>query len=52
MPMRLLIVSNRLPVTVLDEQTLKLQESVGGLSSGLETPSILPKQHKISITYG
>ncbi|OPY52356.1 MAG: Bifunctional trehalose-6-phosphate synthase/phosphatase [Methanosaeta sp. PtaU1.Bin060] len=35
MPMRLLIVSNRLPVTVLDEQTLKLRESVGGLSSGL-----------------
>lgn len=34
--MRLLIVSNRLPVTVLDEQTLKLQESVGGLSSGLK----------------
>jgi trehalose 6-phosphate synthase/phosphatase len=35
MPMRLLIVSNRLPVTVLDELTLELQESVGGLASGL-----------------
>ena len=33
--MRLLIVSNRLPVSVLDECTLKLQESVGGLASGL-----------------
>jgi len=32
---RLLIVSNRLPVTVLDGRTLKLQESVGGLASGL-----------------
>ncbi|MFB3766446.1 MAG: bifunctional alpha,alpha-trehalose-phosphate synthase (UDP-forming)/trehalose-phosphatase [Methanotrichaceae archaeon] len=34
--MRILIVSNRLPVTVLDEHTLKLQESVGGLASGLK----------------
>jgi len=34
--MRLLIVSNRLPITVLDERTLKLQESVGGLASGLK----------------
>jgi len=33
--MRLLIVSNRLPVTVLDERTMKFQESVGGLASGL-----------------
>lgn len=35
--MRLLIVSNRLPVSVSDERTLKLQESVGGLASGLRT---------------
>jgi len=34
--MRILIVSNRLPVTVLDECTLKLQESVGGLASGMK----------------
>lgn len=33
--MRLLIISNRLPVSVSDERTLKLQESVGGLASGL-----------------
>jgi len=33
--MRLLLVSNRLPVNVLDESTLTLQESVGGLASGL-----------------
>jgi trehalose 6-phosphate synthase/phosphatase len=33
--MRLLLVSNRLPVTVLDEDTLTIQESVGGLASGL-----------------
>jgi trehalose 6-phosphate synthase/phosphatase len=34
--MRLLIVSNRLPVTVLDESSLQVQESVGGLASGLK----------------
>lgn len=34
--MRLLIVSNRLPITVLDEGELKFQESVGGLVSGLK----------------
>jgi trehalose 6-phosphate synthase/phosphatase len=33
--MRLLFISNRLPITVVDESTLKLQESVGGLASGL-----------------
>jgi trehalose 6-phosphate synthase/phosphatase len=33
--MRLLLVSNRLPITVMDESTLTLQESVGGLASGL-----------------
>jgi trehalose 6-phosphate synthase/phosphatase len=35
--MRLLIVSNRLPVTVLDDRTLKFEESAGGLASGLRT---------------
>jgi len=36
--MRLLIVSNRLPVTVKDDHgTLSYQESVGGLSKGLST---------------
>jgi trehalose 6-phosphate synthase/phosphatase len=34
--MRLLIVSNRLPITVLDEGDLKFKESVGGLVSGLK----------------
>jgi trehalose 6-phosphate synthase/phosphatase len=34
--MRLLIVSNRLPITVLDERTMTFQESVGGLASGLK----------------
>ena len=36
--MRLLIVSNRLPITVDDEGgTLNLKESVGGLVSGLKS---------------
>lgn len=34
--MRLLIVSNRLPITILDEGELKFKESVGGLVSGLK----------------
>lgn len=34
--MRLLIVSNRLPITVLDEGDLKFKESVGGLVTGLK----------------
>ncbi|MFB3763735.1 MAG: bifunctional alpha,alpha-trehalose-phosphate synthase (UDP-forming)/trehalose-phosphatase [Methanotrichaceae archaeon] len=34
--MRLLIVSNRLPITVLDEGELKFKESVGGLVTGLK----------------
>ncbi len=34
--MRLLIVSNRLPITVIDEGELKFKESVGGLVSGLK----------------
>ncbi len=34
--MRLLIVSNRLPITVVDEGELKFKESVGGLVSGLK----------------
>ncbi len=34
--MRLLIVSNRLPVTVVNEGTLRLQESVGGMATGLK----------------
>jgi trehalose-6-phosphate synthase len=35
--MRLLLVSNRLPVTVQGDGVLKYQESVGGLASGLRT---------------
>jgi trehalose 6-phosphate synthase/phosphatase len=35
--MRLLLVSNRLPVTVQEDSILKFQESVGGLASGLRT---------------
>jgi trehalose 6-phosphate synthase/phosphatase len=35
--MRLLIVSNRLPITVIEEDELKFKESVGGLVSGLKT---------------
>ncbi|MCJ7445544.1 MAG: trehalose-6-phosphate synthase [Methanotrichaceae archaeon] len=35
--MRLLIVSNRLPITVLDGDDLNFQESVGGLVSGLKS---------------
>lgn len=34
--MQLLMVSNRLPVTVLDEKELEFKESVGGLVSGLK----------------
>jgi trehalose 6-phosphate synthase/phosphatase len=34
--MRLLIVSNRLPITVIAEDELKFKESVGGLVSGLK----------------
>ena len=34
--MRLLIVSNRLPITVSEEHELKFKESVGGLVSGLK----------------
>lgn len=34
--MRLLIVSNRLPITVSEESELKFKESVGGLVSGLK----------------
>ncbi len=34
--MRLLVVSNRLPITVLEDEDLKFKESVGGLVSGLK----------------
>jgi trehalose 6-phosphate synthase/phosphatase len=34
--MRLLVVSNRLPITVSDDNDLKFKESVGGLVSGLK----------------
>jgi len=33
--MRLLVVSNRLPITILEDKELKFKESVGGLVSGL-----------------
>ena len=34
--MRLLVVSNRLPITILEDKELKFKESVGGLVSGLK----------------